>query len=61
MGLLWFRHLNFIKIRIKSKFIFFEKKIYKFQINAKNLILSVSTFINSICKVNQSNSLRFAV
>jgi len=30
LGLLWFRHLNFINIRIKSKFIFFEKKIYKF-------------------------------
>lgn len=26
MGLLWFRHLNFINIRIKSKFIIFEKK-----------------------------------
>ena len=38
-----------------------RKKIGKFQITAKNLILSVSTFINSICKVNQPNQLRFAV
>ena len=38
-----------------------RKKIYTFKITAKNIILSALTFINSICKVNQSNSLRFAV
>ena len=31
LGLLWFRHLNFINIRIKSKFIFFEKKYINFK------------------------------
>jgi hypothetical protein len=38
-----------------------RKKIYKFKITAKNIILSVSTFINSIYKINQSNLLKFAV
>ena len=61
MGLLWFRHLNFVNILIKPKFLFFEKKIYNFKTTAKNLILSVSTLINSIYKVNQPNLLKFAV
>ena len=59
LGLLWFRHLKITKIWCRSKLVFFVK-IYKFKINANNIIPFNFKTVNFNKTQQYSDLLQFA-